>query len=155
MKRIVLRLVLPILMLGLVLAGLTASSIEPVRATDAVLAPGDLGDAVTILFWRSHGGERGELMQRMIDEFNAANPYSITVQGAYAGSYGEIYDKVVRGLQGGGPLPNAVVGYPNQLADYARYGGVRFLDDYLPQLQPAGDDHPLLSRQRRGGDGRG
>jgi ABC-type glycerol-3-phosphate transport system substrate-binding protein len=146
MKRFVLELVLPILMLGLVLAGLTAFSSGPVRATDAVLALSDLGDPVTILFWHNHGGDRGELMQQMIDEFNTANPYGITVQGAYAGSYGEIYDKVVRGLQGGGPLPNAVVGYPNQFADCARYGGVRFLDGYLPQLQPAGDDHSALSR---------
>jgi ABC-type glycerol-3-phosphate transport system substrate-binding protein len=131
MKRISIGLVLPFLMLGLVLMGLMAFSSAPARATNAVMAPSDLGDPVTIVFWHNHGGDRGEFMQQMIDEFNAANPYSIAVQGEYAGSYGEIYNKVIQGLHGAGPLPNAVVGYPNQFADYARYGGVRFLDGYI------------------------
>jgi ABC-type glycerol-3-phosphate transport system substrate-binding protein len=131
MKRIVLGLVLPILMLGVVLVGLMAFSSGSALAANLAFAPSDLGDPVNILFWHNHGGDRGELMQRMIDEFNAANAYGITVQGEYAGSYSEIYDRVVRGLQGRSPLPNAVVGYPNQFVDYARYGGVRFLDGYI------------------------
>lgn len=88
-------------------------------------------EPVTITYWHHNTGTREEYLNELIDEFNATNPYSITVVGEYAGSYGEIYDKVVDGLQNNGVLPNAVVAYPNSFADFARYGGVRFLDDYF------------------------
>ena len=65
----------------------------------------------------------------MIDELDP-NPYSITVVGEYAGLYNDIYAKIIDALQNDGFLPNVVVAYPNSFADFARYGGVRFLDDY-------------------------
>ena len=102
---------------------------------DVAWAPKDLGDPVTIIFWHQHSGAREEFMQDLIEEFNLSNSYNVTVEGHYAGGYNEIYDKVILGLRGEGPLPNAVAGYPNQLADYARYGGVRFLDEYLEDLE--------------------
>ncbi len=94
-------------------------------------APGAPAQAITITYWYQHTGSRGTFMQQMIAEFNATNPYSITVQGEYAGGYGDIHNKVIAGLQGGGPLPNVVVAYPNSVAGFARYDAVRFLNDYL------------------------
>ncbi|MCP4526371.1 MAG: extracellular solute-binding protein [Aestuariibacter sp.] len=87
--------------------------------------------AVTITYWSPHTRDREIYMQQLISEFNATNPYSITVQGQILGGYGEIHDEVIAGLQGDGPLPNIVAAYPNSMAYFARYGAVRFLDDYL------------------------
>lgn len=88
-------------------------------------------DPVTITYWHHNTGSRAEDINALIDEFNTTNPYSITVIGEYAGGYGEIYDKVIEGLQNDGVLPNVVVAYPNSFADFARYGGVHFLDAYF------------------------
>jgi ABC-type glycerol-3-phosphate transport system substrate-binding protein len=87
-------------------------------------------EPVTVTYWHHNSGAREEYINELLDEFNATNPYSITVVGEYAGGYDEIHDKVIGGLQGRGVLPNVVVAYPNSFADFARYGGVRFLDDY-------------------------
>ena len=106
----------------------------------------DLGDPITITYWYQHTGDRETFMQQMIAEFNATNQYSITVQGEYAGSYDEIHNKVITGLQDSGPLPNVVVAYPSSFADFARYGRVRFLDDYLDDpvigITNTADFHP-------------
>lgn len=91
----------------------------------------DRYEPIAITYWHHNTGDREEYLNELIAEFNTTNPYSITVVGEYAGSYGEINDKVIDGLQNNGVLPNVVVAYPNSFADFARYGGVRFLDDYL------------------------
>jgi ABC-type glycerol-3-phosphate transport system substrate-binding protein len=89
--------------------------------------------AITITYWHQHplSSDRGVFMEQLIAEFNATNPYSITVQGQYIGGYGDVHNEVIAGLRADGPLPNVVVAYPNSMADFARYGAVHFLDDYL------------------------
>ena len=139
MKTRILGLGLPLSLILVLLVGLMVLSSLAVQAGGEASRPARSEEAVTITFWYNHTSMRETFLQRMIDEFNATNPYSITVVGEYAGGYGEIYDKIIRGLNGVGPLPNAVAAYPNQLADYARYGAVRFLDDYL--------DDPVLSER--------
>jgi ABC-type glycerol-3-phosphate transport system substrate-binding protein len=91
---------------------------------------------VTITYWHPHTDFRQEFMNKLITEFNSTNVYSITVEGEYIGNYGTIVDRVISALQNGDILPNAVVAYPNSFADFARYGKVRFLDDYI--------DDPLI-----------
>lgn len=88
-------------------------------------------EPVTITHWHQNIGIREEYINELIGEFNSTNPYSITVVGEYAGSYGEIHDKVLDGLQNNGVLPNVVVAYPNSFTEFARYGGVRFLDEFF------------------------
>jgi len=68
---------------------------------------------------------------QLIDEFNTTNSYSITVQGQYIGGYSQLREQVISTTKSNGDLPNIVVGYPNDFAEYARYGKIRFLDDYL------------------------
>ncbi len=92
-------------------------------------------EPVTITYWHQNTGTRLEYINNLIDEFNATNMYSITVVGEYAGNYNEIYDQVIDGLQNNGILPNVVVAYPGSFADFARYGRVRFLDDYFNDLE--------------------
>jgi ABC-type glycerol-3-phosphate transport system substrate-binding protein len=131
LKRSMVGLAVPLLTLALVLVGLMMVAYTSARAGEQTVRENEQGDPVSILFWHSHTSSREVVMQRMVDEFNAANAWGITVQAEYAGNYGQIYDRVIQGLRSGGPLPNAVIGYPNQWSEYARYGAVRFLDRYL------------------------
>ena len=123
------------LLLSFVLAmvGLTGLLFILPAATNAKIFDTSVSEnePVTITYWHHNTGPREESINTLIAEFNATNPYSITVVGEYAGNYGEIYEKVIDGLQNNGVLPNVVVAYPNSFADFARYGGVRFLDDYF------------------------
>ena len=148
-------LAIPGLFVLAVVACLMALAQTSVGAASSALSPNDLGDPVTIVFWHQHTGAREEFLQDLIEEFNTSNAYNITVEGHYAGSYGEIYYNVILGLRGDGSLPNAVVGYPSQFADYARYGGVRFLDEYLEDpeigIPDVADIYPeVLSAYRLG-----
>ena len=131
MRRTIPGLVIPVLFVLIAVACLMAMTQLAADAGAPDLSPNAPGDPVTIVYWHNNTGAREEFLEQLIDEFNAINQHNITVQGQYAGNYGTIYDKVILGLRGGGPLPNAVSGYANQFADYARYGGVRFLDEYL------------------------
>jgi ABC-type glycerol-3-phosphate transport system substrate-binding protein len=151
----VLGLGVSILFVAIALACLLVITPTTAGSEAVALGPNDLGDPVTIIFWHQHFGAREEFLLNLIEEFNTSNSYNITVEGHYAGGYYEIYDKVTLGLRGDGPLPNAVVGYPSQFADYARYGGVRFLDEYLedPEIGIAdvADIYPeVLSAYRLG-----
>ena len=131
MKRSTVRLAISVFVSVAALWGLMALLTTLTQAAAPTAPARDLGDPITTVYWYQHTGGRETFMQQMIAEFNATNPYSITVQGEYAGGYSDIHNKVIAGLQGSGPLPNVVVAYPNSFADFARYGRVRFLNDYL------------------------
>jgi len=62
-------------------------------------------EPVDISFWYAIGGSKGEVLQAMIEEFNATNPYAITVNATYSGGYGDTATKVIAALESGG-LPN-------------------------------------------------
>ena len=103
-------------------------------------------EPVTITYWNHNTGTREAYIHQLIEEFNATNPYSITVVGEYAGGYNDIFDKVIDGIRNDGDLPNVVVAYPGSFADFARYGRVRFLDDYIDDpeigIQETADFYP-------------
>jgi len=123
-------LLIPILLAAALLLGtftflpFSAQAVEPTAAA-LPAAP------VDIVYWHHNTGDGDAYINELVDEFNNTNPYSITVTAEYAGSYGTISDRVIDGLQNEGELPNVVVAYPNSFAEFARYGGVRFLDDYF------------------------
>lgn len=71
----------------------------------------------TIAYWYQHTGANGDAMQKMIADFNATNPWKITVKGEYAGPYDQIYNKMVAAIAAGNP-PELVVAYQNQSATY-------------------------------------
>jgi multiple sugar transport system substrate-binding protein/sn-glycerol 3-phosphate transport system substrate-binding protein len=83
-----------------------------------------------IVFWYQHTREREEAMLALIEDFNRANPHGITVRGEYAGNYGDIYNKMMVGLQGGA-LPNLLVAYQNQAQVYYLADGVVDLTPYM------------------------
>lgn len=71
----------------------------------------------TLTYWYQHTGANGDAMQKMIADFNATNPWKITVNGEYAGPYDQIYNKMVAAIAAGNP-PELVVAYQNQSATY-------------------------------------
>jgi len=83
-----------------------------------------------ITFWYQHSGDRDKAMQAMLQDFNATNPWKITVRGEYAGPYDQVYNKMVAAIAAGRP-PELVVAYQNQAATY---------DDALVDLNPYVND---------------
>jgi multiple sugar transport system substrate-binding protein len=76
-----------------------------------------------IIFWYQHSGEREKVIKALIDDFNKSNPWGITVTGEFAGSYAEIYDKIMKCIPNGS-CPEIAVAYQNQAAMYAKMNGV-------------------------------
>jgi sn-glycerol 3-phosphate transport system substrate-binding protein len=74
---------------------------EQVIVTQEVTAVPETYAPITIDFWYALGGTQGQLLQALIDEFNATNQYQITVNATFSGDYGETAQKVVAGLESG------------------------------------------------------
>ena len=118
----------------------------------------------TVVFWHQHGGVREAGLQEIVAAFNADNPYDITVNAEYQGSYPEIFQKMLL-LVGTPDAPNLVVAYQDQAAAYAFADGVidirTFLDserwgfdaddfdDFFPGFI-ASDVNPVLGGQLLG-----
>ncbi|MBT7864566.1 MAG: ABC transporter substrate-binding protein [Gemmatimonadetes bacterium] len=83
-----------------------------------------------IVFWYQHTRQREDGLQELIGRFNESNEHGIQVRGEYAGDYGDIYNKMMVGLQGG-ELPDLVVAYQNQARAYADADGVVDLVPYM------------------------
>jgi multiple sugar transport system substrate-binding protein len=103
-------------------------------ATDGSLAGVD-PSGQTVVWWHQHSGSRGEFLDSMIAEFNAGNPWGITVESSFQGSYGDIYNKMIAGIPTG-DVPNLVVAYQNNAAAYYQAGGlVDNMDVYVQDTQ--------------------
>lgn len=83
-----------------------------------------------ITFWYQHTREREAEMKALIADFNETNEWHIKVTGEYAGDYGQIYNKMMAGIQGG-EVPNLVVAYQNQAAGYAQADALVDLNPYV------------------------
>jgi len=116
----------------LVLAGLLwacgdDADTTPVATSAQIEAADPTG--VEVVFWYQHTTVREEALLDLIDEFNATNPDSIQVRGEFAGKYGDIYNKMIVGLQGGS-LPDLLVAYQNQAREYHHADGLVDLTPY-------------------------
>ncbi len=89
-------------------------------------------EGTTVTFWHRYEDDssRGGAINAIIDEFNATNPYGITVVGSSEGGYGDIYDKMIAGLTTG-EVPDLVIAYQNQAAAYEVADGLVSLDPYI------------------------
>ena len=83
-----------------------------------------------VVFWYQHQRAREQALLEMIAEFNRTNPHGIGVRGEFAGSYGDIYNKMVVGLQGGS-VADLVVAYQNQAREYLLADGIVDLTPYM------------------------
>lgn len=100
---------------GLVAALSSCGGSETPRQTVDIEATDPTG--AEVVFWYQHTTVRETALLELIDEFNRVNPHQIRVRGEFAGQYGDIYNKMLVGLQGGS-LPNVVVAYQNQAREY-------------------------------------
>jgi len=74
--------------------------------------------AKEIVWWHQHTGSKREAaIAKIVEDFNKTNPYGITVKAEYAGSYGDIFNKMLPILNTP-DVPDVVVGYQNQVATY-------------------------------------
>jgi len=89
-----------------------------------------------VTFWHNHTGEREELLQQLVQEFNDTNEYGVTVTASNQGSYGDIFQKMLP-LLNTQEAPDLVVAYQNQAATYQ-------LADVLIDM------NPLLESERWG-----
>ena len=87
-----------------------------------------------VVYWYQHTRERERELEEMISQFNNSNPYDILVKGEFAGSYKDIYNKMVVGIQTD-VLPNITVAYQNQAAAYYRDGGIVDISPYMNSLK--------------------
>jgi len=71
----------------------------------------------TITYWHEHSGDREEALLVMVEEFNATNPWGITVTAKFKGSYGDIFKKMLKVLNTV-EAPNLVAALQNQAAIY-------------------------------------
>ncbi|MFO8150072.1 MAG: extracellular solute-binding protein, partial [Trueperaceae bacterium] len=85
----------------------------------------------TVTFWHQHSGIRQDMLVEIVDDFNATNPYGITVVQENQGGYGDIFNKMLV-LLGTADTPNLVVAYQNQAATYQVADG---LIDMAPLVQ--------------------
>lgn len=114
MKRVL--MVASLLVVGLSLFAQSLANVDPTGAT--------------ITYWYQHATTRDEAMRKLIAEFNATNPWKITVQGEYAGSYNDIYNKMVAAIAANKP-PDLVVAYQNQAAGYQVSNALVDLEPYV------------------------
>lgn len=98
-------------------------------AADGELAGVD-PTGVTFDYWHQHTGAREERLNELVAEFNANNPWGITVNASNQGGYGDIYQKVINGLTTG-ELPALVVAYQNQALAYLQGGGISDLNVFV------------------------
>jgi len=70
----------------------------------------------------------GEIIEGLRDVAREYNPYGIVVNGSFQGGYGEIFEKMLLGIEAG-ELPELVVAYQNQAATYE-------LDDAILDMTP-------------------
>lgn len=102
--------------------------VEP--ATEGPLAGVDPRNQ-TVTWWHQHSGTRQQFLDEIIADFNANNPWGITVEASNQGGYGDIYTKMIAGIPTG-DVPSLVVAYQNQALAYYQAGGlVDNLDDYV------------------------
>ncbi len=84
-----------------------------------------------LTFWHTQSAERGELLNKIIADYNATNP-SISVQATFQGSYDDIYKKTKANLVARTP-PDLVVAYESYIRDFQRLYSVVDLEPLIKQ----------------------
>lgn len=87
---------------------------------------------VTVTFWHVYGegDPRNEVINAIVDEFNATNEYGITVEALDQGEYSDVEDKVNAGLQSG-DLPNIAQAYTSALLNWDTVDSVTELNQFV------------------------
>lgn len=114
-----------------------APAAEPTQAPAAEPAPTgpesafkDVVPAKNIVYWHNQTGPKSEALKALIDEFNSTNEWGITVEAVEAGSYGDIYKKMMPILNTK-DVPDIVAGYQNNIAAYNLNNSIVDMTPYI------------------------
>lgn len=101
------------------------------RVVETVIVEKSVQEPVTLVFWHTQAGDsfRGELLNEMIDDFEAAYPW-ITIESVYQGSYSDLYKKIMAAIPAG-EAPDMSVSYPSMIAEYMKADAVVALDSFI------------------------
>lgn len=83
----------------------------------------------SLIFWHSMAQANGELLQEIVNEYNASDP-PMPVVLRYIGDYMVLFQKA-RATIGTGKLPDLLVGYPSMVAEYVRSDVAVELGEYI------------------------
>ncbi len=105
---------------------------EPTAApTEEPMAPEIDPTGQTVNFWHVWGtGLPNETMLAIVDDFNAANEWGITVNAVDQGNYSNLEDAFNAAVQSG-DLPDLVTGYTNAMANWYAVDAVVDLNPYI------------------------
>jgi multiple sugar transport system substrate-binding protein len=106
-----------------------APVVEPTSA-GPVSAFKDVVPAKNIVYWHNQTGPKSEALKALIDDFNKTNEWGIQVEPVEAGSYGDIYKKILPILNTK-DVPDIVVGYQNNVAAYNLNNSIVDMNPYM------------------------
>jgi multiple sugar transport system substrate-binding protein len=101
-------------------------------AEDLYAAVDPSGQAIT--FWHSYDGNAEQALLSIIADFNASNPWNITVQAEFQGSYQDSSDKMLA-FMNTAEIPNLLTAYPHQAATYQLNKALINLDELVYSKQ--------------------
>ncbi len=119
----------------LLTAALCAGCSSTAPAPQAPATAGNAVDGVEITkpveltFWHRQTGDSEVLQQKLIDEFQAANP-TIKIKAESLGDYNKLYQKAIAAIQANA-APDLIAAYENQAAEYYDAGALVPFDDYV------------------------
>ncbi len=123
-----------------VTAGAAAEPVgEPVAGTPALsYDPAIYGDlsqidlnGTEVAFMHMHYDEPGQVLEQIIERFNAENPYGIHVSAVVPGSYPEVQAYMDEAVQSGADLPGLVSAYQHWAIDWVSQDSLVALEPYL------------------------
>jgi multiple sugar transport system substrate-binding protein len=89
------------------------------------------GKNIEVTYWHQRPQKDQDVLQEMLDQFSASNPYGIKARAEIAGAaYPDVYNKVNAALQAGQP-PEVSVAYQNQAAFYRAQNAVVDLNPFI------------------------
>ncbi len=108
----------------------TAAPVVEPTASGPVSAFKDVVPAKNIVYWHNQTGPKSEALKVLVDEFNTTNEWGIQVEAVEAGSYADIYKKILPILNTK-DVPDIVVGYQNNVATYNLNNSMVDMNPYM------------------------
>lgn len=102
---------------------------SPIPTSQFQIEPSELNN-VSLNFWHPWNGDKEEILNQLIDEFNSSNAWKIQVNPIYQGGYDEVGERVYNAINTGG-YPEIAIGYPYQAAKWRSVRNIILdLDEY-------------------------
>lgn len=132
-----LRTLLFLTVLMILLLPACAQSVPAVQPTSALppeptvaQSQANSSQPVTITFWHGQAGPLGKVLDKRIQDFQAAHP-NIQVQAEFIGGWGELNQKIMASAVGKGLPAVAQVGVPSFTGNYAKEGLIKPIQEFV------------------------